>query len=305
MTFGWPSPSASGQGLAVPAQPSCQWCARFCLLLLRREQRTLLVDYMRRLTLTARRALEANLRDAGLHEDAPPPEDDAVVRPASTAPPAPLPLLGLPEREALVVVTAVASSMVRCSAALHTLLRRLILAHCIQGYHLDLGYSLRVYQVQRASSHILRQRHWQEETMRELLRSEGTTTLNPAVLTHVRATFGTTSHTLRFVCATQPGPRVPWPGHVPDFSGKLQRKRAVRPPKRPRSASERPQEEPVDPDDIPAHLDRLLGLVNTLTAAIPGIQDRHGGNHPVLAPGAMRDASPRSATPLRHGGCWR
>lgn len=153
-----------------------------------------------------------------MHQDggeaAPPPEEEPVPAPGEgprpTVPAEPArPLLILPQREALVAITATATAMVRCSTALLLLVRRLIVAHYLEGYVLEFGYRLKVYPVRQGGSHTLRQRHWQEQTMAELLRSQGTVTLDPAVLARIRATFGTTSHTLRFVCGTEPGPRVP------------------------------------------------------------------------------------------------
>ena len=156
--------------------------------------------------------LEPNLRDAGVQEEQEEAGGEGHSEPrAENAPPSrgPTPLLVLSQREALVAITATASAMVRCSGALLLLVRRLIVAHCVEGYGLEFGYRLRIYPVRQGWSHTLQQRHWQEETMSELLRSQGAVTLDPSVLAKIRASFGTTSHTLRFVCATEPGPRIP------------------------------------------------------------------------------------------------
>lgn len=210
-----------------------QWCARFTRLLPDNSQRRLLVDYMRRLGSTAHEALVANLHDAGLdderqppalgdhHVDAPPAIEREAARPD---PPDTMLLPDLRDREALVVLTAVAQAMLRVCTALSAIVRRLVLSHVLHGHIMDLGYVLHVLQVRRnpANHYHAEQRRWQELLKRTpglvyiwprplLPPLELLSTPNVAhTLDSIRETFSTRRHTMSFVCGTNPGPRHAW-----------------------------------------------------------------------------------------------
>lgn len=116
-----------------------------------------------------------------------------------------------------VVITATAIALQRTCIAICALVRRFMLSFAVHGYACGrTGHHIQIVRIRRRRSHAAEQRRWQEAMTRELAsapnpKDQSTTTLT---LQHVRNMFQREMQIVRFVCATHPGPRFPWPGFL-------------------------------------------------------------------------------------------
>jgi hypothetical protein len=154
--------------------------------------------------------------DANTTEVAP---NDGVRRPPPTTdkPPLPAPVAWTESKiTSFVVVSAVFHAAQIIATELKRILRATVLA-CVSagaevrgGYHLEITRTVRRPQQRRECDH-----HYREAVL-HLLRLDGLTT---AQVDAIVAAHGRWSHTLKWVCNSEPGPRYAWPGPLRTAGG--------------------------------------------------------------------------------------